>query len=174
MFPKILLNTKIILGKAEITKPTLSIAIKENTYRELKSKIGLGKISSFVNQVVEKELQQLMQVERKEKEQLKEQLIKDYQTQAKNKKLQKELKSIEETQFEDLNDELCNSVAMMTTDDLENVKLFEVFIQNTPETGLDEPSKIVLNNPFTIFKELRLEKHLGVVSREVMEKVKIA
>jgi hypothetical protein len=63
---------------------------------------------------------------------------------------------------------------MMTTDDLENIKLFEVFIQNTPETGLDEPSKIVLNHPFTIFKELRLEKRLGVASREIMEKVKIA
>jgi len=63
---------------------------------------------------------------------------------------------------------------MMTTDDLENVQLFEVFIKNTPETGLDESSKIVLNHPFTVFKELRLEKRLGVASREVMEKVKIA
>jgi len=62
----------------------------------------------------------------------------------------------------------------MTTDDLENVQLFEVFIKNTPETGLDEPSKIVLNHPFTIFKELRLEKRLGVANREVMEKVKVA
>ena len=35
---------------------TLSIAIKENTYQELKSKIGLGKISAFVNQAVIKEL----------------------------------------------------------------------------------------------------------------------
>jgi len=33
---------------------TLSIAIKENTYRELKQKIGLGKVSSFINQAVEK------------------------------------------------------------------------------------------------------------------------
>jgi len=63
---------------------------------------------------------------------------------------------------------------MMTTDDLENVQLFEVFIKNTPETGLDEPSKIVLNHPFTIFKELRLEKRLGVANKEVMEKVKVA
>ena len=65
-------------------------------------------------------------------------------------------------------------VAMMTTDDLENIQLFEVFIKNTPETGLDEPSKIVLNHPFTVFKELRLEKRLGVVSKEVMEKAKVA
>lgn len=66
------------------------------------------------------------------------------------------------------------AVAMMTTDDLENIQLFEVFIQNTPENGLAEPSKIVLNRPFTVFRELRLEKRLGVASRETMEKVKIA
>jgi len=63
---------------------------------------------------------------------------------------------------------------MMTTDDLENIQLFEVFIQNTPGNGLAEPSKIVLNRPFTVFRELRLERHLGVASREVMEKVKVA
>ena len=36
---------------------TLSIAIKENTYQQLKQRIEHGKISSFVNQAVEKELQ---------------------------------------------------------------------------------------------------------------------
>jgi len=66
------------------------------------------------------------------------------------------------------------AVAMMTTDELENVRLFEVFIQNTPENGLAEPSKIVLNRPFTIFRELRLEKRLGIADREIMEKVKKA
>lgn len=65
-------------------------------------------------------------------------------------------------------------VIMMTTDDLENIQLFEVFVKNTPENGLDEPSKIVVNHPFTVFKKLRLKKHLGVVSKEVMEKVKVA
>ncbi|RHZ35598.1 hypothetical protein [endosymbiont GvMRE of Glomus versiforme] len=84
---------------------TLSIAIKENTYQELKQKIGLGKISSFVNQAVEKELFELAQEEKKEKEELRQQLIKGYQAQVKNKKLQKELKAMEETQFEDLKDE---------------------------------------------------------------------
>jgi hypothetical protein len=63
---------------------------------------------------------------------------------------------------------------MMTTDDLENIQLFEVFIQNTPENGLAEPSKIVLNRPFTVFRELRLERRLGIASRETMEKVKVA
>lgn len=66
------------------------------------------------------------------------------------------------------------TVAIMTTEDLENVQLFEVFIENTPETGLDQPSKIVLNHPFTVFKKLRLEKCLGMVGREVMKKVREA
>jgi mRNA-degrading endonuclease toxin of MazEF toxin-antitoxin module len=66
------------------------------------------------------------------------------------------------------------TVAMTTTDDLENIQLFEVFIENTPENGLVEPSKIILNHPFTLFKKLRLEKKLGIVNREIMEKVKSA
>jgi mRNA-degrading endonuclease toxin of MazEF toxin-antitoxin module len=66
------------------------------------------------------------------------------------------------------------TVAVMTTNDLDNIQLFEVLIGKTPETGLDEPSKIVLNHPFTIFKELRLEKRLGIVNREIMEQVKKA
>jgi len=64
--------------------------------------------------------------------------------------------------------------APLTTDDIEKVKLVEVFIKNTPETGLDYPSKILLNYPFTLDKDLRLKKKMGVVSKEVMEKVKKA
>ena len=46
---------------------TLSIAIKENTYQELKQKVGYGKISSFVNRAVEKELKDLIKEREKEK-----------------------------------------------------------------------------------------------------------
>jgi len=84
---------------------TLSIAIKENTYQELKLKIGLGKISSFVNQAVEKGLSELAQEEKKKKDELKKKLIAGYQRKAKNKKLQKELKMMETAQFEDWKDE---------------------------------------------------------------------
>jgi hypothetical protein len=84
---------------------TLSIAIKENTYQDLRQRVGIGKISSFVNQAVEKELRELEKEKQKEKEQLRQQLIKGYQAQAKNKKLQRELKALEEAQFEDLKDE---------------------------------------------------------------------
>ena len=76
---------------------TLSIAIKENTYQELKQKIGLGKISSFVSQAVEKELSELAQREKKEKEELRQQLIKGYQNRTNNGKLQKILRTYGES-----------------------------------------------------------------------------
>src|SRR3954447_12189299 len=81
---------------------TLSIAIKENTYQELKSKIGPGKINSFVNQAVEKKLLELDQEEKREKEKLKQQLIKGYQIRAKNEKLKKILRNYGEMSWEDL------------------------------------------------------------------------
>lgn len=62
----------------------------------------------------------------------------------------------------------------MTTKDVENVRLVEVFIKNTPETGLDYPSKLQFNYPRTIDKELRLIEKLGIASREVIEKAKLA
>lgn len=64
--------------------------------------------------------------------------------------------------------------APLTTDNIEKVELFEVFIKNTLETGLDHPSKILLNYPFTLDKRLRLEKQLGIASSEIMVKVKKA
>jgi len=70
---------------------TLSIAIKENTYQDLKQKIGVGKISSFVNQAVEKGLSELAQEEKKKKEKLRQQLIAAHKRVAKNQKLKKEL-----------------------------------------------------------------------------------
>jgi len=84
---------------------TLSIAIKENTYQHLKQKIKPGKISSFVNQAVEKKLKDLARTEKLKKEQLRKKLIVAYQRQAKNKKLQKELRALEAAQFEDLRNE---------------------------------------------------------------------
>ncbi len=81
---------------------TLSIAIKENTYQRLKQKVGYGKISSFVNRAVEKELKELVQVEKKDQAQLKKRLIAAYQRQAKNKNLQKELAILEEASVKDI------------------------------------------------------------------------
>jgi mRNA-degrading endonuclease toxin of MazEF toxin-antitoxin module len=76
----------------------------------------------------------------------------------------------------DLQNEFDNltTIATLTTDDIENAKPFEVYIENTSETGLDYPSKILVGYSFTIYKELRLIKRLGVVSEEVMIQVKTA
>ena len=69
-----------------------------------------------------------------------------------------------------------NSVVVLplTTDDLKNILPVEVFIKNTPETGLDEPSKILCDSPFTWDKGICFEKRLGIASKEAMEKVKTA
>jgi DNA gyrase/topoisomerase IV subunit B len=83
---------------------TLSIAIKENTYQHLKQEVGYGKISSFVNQAVEKELKELVNEQKREKEQLRKRLIAAYQRQAKNKNLQKELALWDSISGDGLND----------------------------------------------------------------------
>ena len=66
------------------------------------------------------------------------------------------------------------TIATLTTNDVENAKPFEVYIENTPETGLDYPSKILVGYSFTVYKELRLIERLGMVSEEIMNKVKTA
>ncbi|CFW93434.1 Toxin, MazF family (modular protein) [endosymbiont DhMRE of Dentiscutata heterogama] len=65
-------------------------------------------------------------------------------------------------------------VVPLTTDNVENIEPFEVFVKNTPATGLKEPSKIQFIFPMTIDKELRLVEKLGMVSREIMEQAKKA
>jgi mRNA-degrading endonuclease toxin of MazEF toxin-antitoxin module len=40
-------------------------------------------------------------------------------------------------------------VLPMTTEDLENILPVEVLLKNTLETGLDYPSKILCDSPFT-------------------------
>ena len=77
---------------------SFSIYLPDSLYQKLEDKAGRGKINTFINQVLEKELGD-------NEEKLKQQLIKGYQAQAKNKKLQKELRAMEKAQFEDLKDE---------------------------------------------------------------------
>ena len=68
------------------------------------------------------------------------------------------------------------AVVPITTEDVESIGPFEVFIKNTPETGLNHPSKVQFIYPMTIDKELRLvdKQCLGVVGEAVMEKSKSA
>jgi len=63
-----------------------------------------------------------------------------------------------------------NSVVVLplTTDGLDNILPVEVFIKNTKENGLDKPSKILCDSPFTWDKGIRFKEKLGVVSPEIM------
>lgn len=82
-------------------------------------------------------------------------------------------------------------VVGLTTDEMEKIRTFEVYIKNTKETGLEEESKIccdylhTVKRTFnkvltefekTLYKKLRLvdKKRLGTVSPETMIKVKRA
>lgn len=62
----------------------------------------------------------------------------------------------------------------ITTDEIEKIRKFEVFIENYLKTGLKEPSKICCNYLHTVNKNLRLvdKKRVGAVSSQIMEKVK--
>ncbi len=54
-------------------------------------------------------------------------------------------------------------VIALTTEDIDNIEPFEVFVKNTPETGLDYPSKLQFNYPRTVDRA-RLKEHLGILS----------
>ena len=68
------------------------------------------------------------------------------------------------------------AVVPITTEDIENIGPFEVFIENTKENGLDHPSKVQFIYPMTIDKELRLvdKQRLGIVDKKVIEEAKKA
>jgi mRNA-degrading endonuclease toxin of MazEF toxin-antitoxin module len=67
-------------------------------------------------------------------------------------------------------------VVGLTTDEMDRIRTFEIFIKNTSETGLDKPSKICCNYLHTANKKLRLVgiKRIGVANLEIMKKVKEA
>jgi len=59
-----------------------------------------------------------------------------------------------------------------TTDEIDEIADYEVFVENTKETGLDKPSKVLLQRIKAVEKELRLIDYLGAVDKKTMEKVK--
>jgi hypothetical protein len=69
----------------------VNIYFSEENYQKIKPLIKQRKVSEFVNKVVERELKDLVQEKKQEKEQLKKRLIAAYQRQVKNKKLQAEM-----------------------------------------------------------------------------------
>jgi mRNA-degrading endonuclease toxin of MazEF toxin-antitoxin module len=64
-------------------------------------------------------------------------------------------------------------VIPLTTEDIENIEPFEVFVKNALETGLDYPSKLQFNYPRTVDRE-RLKEHLGVLNRKFIGELKRA
>ena len=77
----------------------VNIYFSEKTYNKIKPLIAQRKVSQFVNQAVEKELEK---EQKKEKAELKEKLVAAYKRMAKNKKLQKELAILSETSVKDM------------------------------------------------------------------------
>ena len=77
----------------------VNIYFSEETYNKIKPLIAQRKVSEFVNQAVEKELQKQ---QKREKEQLREKLVIAYKRMAKNKNLQKELAILEGASVKDI------------------------------------------------------------------------
>ena len=65
------------------TRYTLSVNIPTSLYHKLVNKAGRGKIGTFIREVLE---EKLITEEQNQKEQLKQQLIKDYQSLANSQK----------------------------------------------------------------------------------------
>jgi mRNA-degrading endonuclease toxin of MazEF toxin-antitoxin module len=57
-------------------------------------------------------------------------------------------------------------------EEMKEVADYEVFIKNDKETGLDKPSKVLLQRVRSVEKELRLIEYLGTANKEIMIKVK--
>ena len=80
------------MPRIRIAEPSrsFSIYIPNSLYQKLENRAGRGQINTFIKQVLEKELGN-------SEEQLKQQLISDYQSVAKSKKIQKEMGVWDET-----------------------------------------------------------------------------
>jgi mRNA-degrading endonuclease toxin of MazEF toxin-antitoxin module len=65
-------------------------------------------------------------------------------------------------------------MAPLTSDEIKEVADYEVFVKNTKETGLDKPSKVLLQRVRAVDKELRLIEYLGVIDKETMKEVEKA
>ena len=67
-------------------------------------------------------------------------------------------------------------VVGISTDEMERIRTFEVFIENAPKTGLKVSSKICCNYLHTVNKKLRLvdKQRLGIVNSETMTRIKKA
>jgi len=65
-------------------------------------------------------------------------------------------------------------MAPLTSDEIKEVADYEVLVKSTKETGLDKPSKVLLQRVRAVEKELRLINYLGEVDKETMKEVEKA
>jgi mRNA interferase MazF len=95
-----------------------------------------------------------------------------------NRKSEKEINKIRPTLVvsNNIQNELDEQIIMapLTSDEIKEVADYEVFIKNTKETGLDKPSKVLLQRVRAVEKELRLINYLGEVDKETMKEVEKA
>jgi mRNA interferase MazF len=63
------------------------------------------------------------------------------------------------------------TVVSFTTQRIEQVYPFEIFIANNSENGLNQSSKITTNLMFSLNKQLRLIKRLGKITKEQLIEV---
>jgi len=77
----------------------MNIYFQEETYSKIKNLVSKREISRFINEAVEEKLQQKQQQKREE---LRQKLIAGYKANARNEKLKKELRGLEEASLEDV------------------------------------------------------------------------
>jgi len=77
---------------------SLSIYLPDSLYQKLEAKAGRGRLNTFINQVLEKELGN-------DEQQLRKQLIEAYKREAKSKETQEEMKVWERVAGDSINDE---------------------------------------------------------------------
>jgi mRNA interferase MazF len=63
-------------------------------------------------------------------------------------------------------------VVLPLSSQIAKVRSFEVFINATPENGLDQPSKILIQRVRAIDKKLRLRDYVGLADQETLKRVK--
>ena len=95
-----------------------------------------------------------------------------------NRKSEKEINKIRPSLVvsNNIQNELDEQIIMapLTSDVIKEVADYEVFVKNTKETGLDKPSKVLLQRVRAVEKELRLINYLGEVDKETMKEVEKA
>jgi chromosome condensin MukBEF MukE localization factor len=80
-----------------------NIYFQQETYNQLVNLIGKGKLSKFVNEIVE---EKLIEIERNKKEKFRQELIAGYKEISKDKELNQMLKSYGESSWEDISTKL--------------------------------------------------------------------